>query len=88
MIAALFVERRGAYFGIPGVDPWDVTRDARAYAGPWPVVAHPPCQRWGPAVSVCEIERQGRPERLATPLPFRDLLLALAALAVRERGAA
>ncbi len=47
MIAALYVETDGAYFHIPGVDPWDVDRDARGYAGPWPVVAHPPCQRWG-----------------------------------------
>ena len=47
MIAALFVETNGAYFNIPDVDPWDEVRDARLYAGPWPAVAHPPCQRWG-----------------------------------------
>lgn len=47
MIAALYVETDGCYFGLPGVDPWDEARDARKYAGPWPVVAHPPCQRWG-----------------------------------------
>lgn len=47
MIAALYVETDGAYFGLDGVDPWDEARDARKYAGPWPVVAHPPCQRWG-----------------------------------------
>ncbi|MCF1458337.1 MAG: hypothetical protein LPH21_12505 [Shewanella sp.] len=47
MIAALYVETDGAYYGMPGVDPWDKERDARAYAGPYPVVAHPPCQRWG-----------------------------------------
>lgn len=46
-IAALFVETGGAYFGLPGVEPWDEARDARKYAGPWPVVAHPPCPRWG-----------------------------------------
>lgn len=46
MIAALFVERDGAYYGLEGVDPWDIERDARKYAGPWPVVAHPPCDRW------------------------------------------
>lgn len=46
-IAALFVETDGAYFGQPGVDPWDEGRDARKYPGPHPVVAHPPCQRWG-----------------------------------------
>jgi hypothetical protein len=47
MIAALFVQTDGAYYGLPSVDPWDEARDARKYAGPWPVVAHPPCQRWG-----------------------------------------
>lgn len=47
MIAALFVETDGCYFGLDDVDPWDEARDARGYPGPWPVVAHPPCQRWG-----------------------------------------
>ena len=47
MIAALYVETGGCYFGLPDVDPWDEARDARQYAGPHPVVAHPPCQRWG-----------------------------------------
>lgn len=46
-IAALFVETQGIYFGLPDVDPWDQPRDARLYAGPYPVVAHPPCDRWG-----------------------------------------
>lgn len=46
-VAALYVETGGCYFGLPGVDPWDEARDARLYAGPHPVVAHPPCQRWG-----------------------------------------
>ena len=47
MISALFVETNGVYFDLPGVDPWDEARDARQYWGPHPVVAHPPCQRWG-----------------------------------------
>ena len=46
-ISALFVETAGCYFGLPGVDPWDILRDARLYTGSAPVVAHPPCQRWG-----------------------------------------
>jgi len=46
-VAALYVESDGAYFGVSGVDPWDEVRDARSYSGPHPVVAHPPCQRWG-----------------------------------------
>lgn len=46
-VAALFVDGRGVYANLPGVDAWPVERDARAYAGPHPVVAHPPCERWG-----------------------------------------
>lgn len=45
-IAALYVQERGCYIGLEGVDPWPVERDARLYAGPHPVVAHPPCSRW------------------------------------------
>ena len=45
-IAALYVQTAGAYFDLPGVDPWDERRDARIYPGQWPVVAHPPCARW------------------------------------------
>jgi hypothetical protein len=46
-VAALFVETDGCYYGVAGVDPWDKARDARLYSGPYPVVAHPECQRWG-----------------------------------------
>lgn len=47
VIAALYVEKGGCYYDLPNVDPWDQERDARKYSGPYPVVAHPPCQRWG-----------------------------------------
>tara|TARA_R110000868_G_scaffold409899_1_gene696435 strand:- start:33674 stop:34303 length:630 start_codon:yes stop_codon:yes gene_type:complete len=46
-VAALYVQPGGIYAGLPDVDAWDEARDARLYAGPHPVVAHPPCQRWG-----------------------------------------
>ena len=45
-VAALYVETNGVYYGLDDVDPWDEERDARLYSGPWPVVAHPPCDRW------------------------------------------
>lgn len=47
-VAALYVATRGCYYDLEGVEPWGLPdRDARLYAGPWPVVAHPPCKRWG-----------------------------------------
>lgn len=46
-IAALYVQTGGSYFNLEGVHPMDEADDARMYMGPWPVVAHPPCQRWG-----------------------------------------
>ena len=51
-VAARYVERDGAYWNLPGVDPWDEERDARLYDGPYPVVAHPPCSRWGQLANV------------------------------------
>lgn len=46
-IAALFVVSDGPYSNIEFIDPWDQQRDARKYSGPYPVIAHPPCERWG-----------------------------------------
>lgn len=51
-VAALFVQKGGIYYGIPDVDPWDEERDARRYDGPHPVIAHPPCQLWGPFAKI------------------------------------
>ncbi len=53
-VAALYVDPAGVYANLPGVEVWDEARDARLYAGPWPVVAHPPCSRWCMLASVNE----------------------------------
>lgn len=63
MIAALFVESGGVYSSIDGVDPWDIKRDARLYDGPYPVVAHPPCQLWGKFAKVNFIRWGGEHNR-------------------------
>jgi hypothetical protein len=49
------VETGGAYFGLEGVEPWGIERDARLYSGPYPVVAHPPCARWSRLAKFCEV---------------------------------
>ncbi len=46
MIAALFVASDSIYKSL-GCDCYDAERDALTYTGNAPVVAHPPCQRWG-----------------------------------------
>jgi hypothetical protein len=47
MVAALFVRKDSVYHAMPGVDAWDVQRNARYFPGGMPVVAHPPCSQWG-----------------------------------------
>jgi len=45
-VVALYVDPRGPYPSL--VREWyDEARDAKTYAGPWPVIAHPPCGPWG-----------------------------------------
>lgn len=53
-VAALYVEARGVYASIAGVDPWPASRNANAYAGPLAVIAHPPCGPWGRYAHLCE----------------------------------
>jgi hypothetical protein len=60
-VAALFVEAGGHYFEMPDVDPWDVERDASRYAGPLPVVAHPPCAAWGRLRHLCTTQEHTAP---------------------------
>ena len=46
-VAALFVRADSIYKTLPGVDAWDIERDALRWPGGMPVVAHPPCRAWG-----------------------------------------
>jgi hypothetical protein len=45
-VAVLFARADSHYKTLPDVEVYDMERDARTYDGPWPVVAHPPCDRW------------------------------------------
>lgn len=47
MINALYVEKDGVYFDLPGVIPWDAEKDARSCRNRAPAICHPPCERWG-----------------------------------------
>lgn len=45
-ISALYVLPDGPYSDSM-FEVWDESRDARKFKGPGPVIAHPPCERWG-----------------------------------------
>ena len=47
IVTALFVRQDSIYKTMPGVDAWDIDRDARRWPGGGPAVAHPPCRAWG-----------------------------------------
>lgn len=51
-VAALYVDPTGPYPELVA-DWWGEGRDAKTYAGPWPVVAHPPCGPWGRMKFLC-----------------------------------
>ena len=59
-IAALYVLANGPYSEVAGVDLWDIARDARRYAGPCRVVAHPPCVGRGAEVVVSDARATAR----------------------------
>ena len=74
-VAALYVEENGPYSGLEGVELWPESRDARLYAGPYPVVAHPPCARW--SVLAGMVESQGGKKRRDDDGCFAAALLAV-----------
>lgn len=75
-VAVLFAREDSNYKAIPGVDVYDIERDARTYDGPHPIVAHPPCRAWG------------RLRQFANPRPDERNLGRLAVALVREFGGA
>lgn len=46
-VAVLFARADSVYKTLPGLDVWDIERDALRWSGGCPVVAHPPCRAWG-----------------------------------------
>lgn len=71
--AALYIDPAGPYAARSDLDLWPLARNADLYAGPLPVIAHPPCGHWGKYRHRC---RQ----------PGRDCLHAALAHVRRWRG--
>lgn len=46
MVAALFARADSVYKTMPGLDVYDMERDARSFGLDRPVIAHPPCRSW------------------------------------------
>lgn len=61
-VVALYIDPRGPYPRMSGVDCWDESRDARSYGGPHPVVAHPPCGPWGNLRHMRQLRREADAE--------------------------
>jgi hypothetical protein len=45
-VAVLFARRDSVYKTMPGLEVYDLERDALTFPGGMPVVAHPPCRLW------------------------------------------
>lgn len=73
-VAVLFARADSFYKTLPGVDVWDIDRDARKWPGGCPVVAHPPCRAWG------------RLSHMAKPRPDEMDLARWAVAQVRQWG--
>ncbi len=85
-VAALFVDPKGVYPTLVGAENcWDLGRDARTYAGPHPVVAHPPCQLWVNMAAV-NWKRYGRQRPAWYPGGTDEGCFAAALHAVRRYG--
>lgn len=74
MVAVLFARSDSIYKTIPGLEVFDLARDARTYKGELPVVAHPPCRAWG------------RLRAFAKPRPDEKMLACFAIDTVRRVG--
>jgi hypothetical protein len=79
-VVALYVDHRGPYPRLVR-DWYDPVRDARTYAGPLPVVAHPPCGPWGQLRTLCK-----RPEDRPLALHALNVVRAFGGILEHPRG--
>ena len=77
-IAALCVSGRSIYKHLEGVTCYDSRRDMRRFAGPEPVIAHPPCRHWSKFL--------GHQAKSLDPKAEMDLGLLCARLVIRNGG--
>lgn len=60
-VVVLFVRRDSIYKTLPGVECYDVDRDARTWPGGCPVIAHPPCRLWSSMAHLSTAPESERP---------------------------